>query len=226
MALPGGGELRYSMLNHEKEAGWDDIPVPVEAVKAVAKNLIPPKSEDYKNKFVVRTIINKKLKSKENFLTLYSMNQIVDILTLEVVEVLPFGKQMLTYLDNRQVRWDVIEKVEKLPDRMDMYDLTVPGYDTFMLANQLIAYDTVQLHVPILPKAVEDAKKLTLDKLLFSEKTRSDLLVKPDMEAIIGLYEATKTKSSGKKFKFKNKEEAMRAYYKGDLKPNDEVVIG
>lgn len=86
--------------------------------------------------------------------------------------------------------------------------------------------DTVQLHVPAQQKAIEDAKKLTLDKLLFSEKTRTDLLAKPDMEAIVGLYEATKKPSTGKKFSFKNKEQALEAYYAGKLKPNDEVVIG
>lgn len=86
--------------------------------------------------------------------------------------------------------------------------------------------DAIQLHVPVTQKAVDDVKSITMDKLLFSDKTRGDLLAKPEMEAVAGLYEATRLQSSGKKFKFKNKDEAMQAYYAGKLNVNDEVEIG
>jgi len=86
--------------------------------------------------------------------------------------------------------------------------------------------DAINLHVPVMPKAVNEVRNMTMDKLLFSDKTRGDLLAKPEMEAVSGLYEATRLKPSGTKFKFKNKEAAMQAYYQGTLKPNDSVEIG
>ena len=86
--------------------------------------------------------------------------------------------------------------------------------------------DAIQLHVPVTPGAVNDAKKITMDNLLFSEKERGDLLAKPEMESVIGLYESSRYNKSGKKKKFKSKEEAMQAYYSGKLNPNDYVEIG
>ena len=86
--------------------------------------------------------------------------------------------------------------------------------------------DCIQLHVPVSPQSINDAKKMTLDHMLFSDKKRHDLIPKPEMEAVIGLYEATRLGSTGAKKKYKNKEEAMQAYYRGDLKANDNVEIG
>jgi len=86
--------------------------------------------------------------------------------------------------------------------------------------------DAIQLHAPVMPKAVEDARRMTLDKLLFSDKSRNDLLAKPEMEAVAGLHEATRHGASGKTMKFKNRDEALQAYLRGDVKVNDTVEIG
>ena len=87
--------------------------------------------------------------------------------------------------------------------------------------------DAIQVHVPATPEAVEEARGLTLSNLLFGDKSRGDLLVKPAQEAIIGIYKATSAKSSGKAVKkYKNKEEALAAYRRGDVTINDPVEIG
>ena len=61
--------------------------------------------------------------------------------------------------------------------------------------------DTMQLHVPVSPKAVAEARELTLSKLLFGDKNRDDLLIFPQHEAIIGAYLADGRGCKGRKRK-------------------------
>ena len=86
--------------------------------------------------------------------------------------------------------------------------------------------DAVQLHVPVTPGAVQDSKKMLLSNNAFGDKNMDDLMAKPQHEAIIGVYDALAKKPSGRKFKFKNMEEAKRAYLDGTLNTNDYVELG
>jgi len=86
--------------------------------------------------------------------------------------------------------------------------------------------DALQLHLPATDKGVADAKKMTLSNLLFSDKKKNDLLVFPQHEAIIGIFQATAAKTTGKKRTFKSKKEAWAAYKAGELDLGDEVMVG
>lgn len=98
----------------------------------------------------------------------------------------------------------------------------------FMEKGQNLDYDgdTMQLHVPVSHKAVEEAKELTLSKLLFSDKSRDDLMIFPQHEAIIGTYLATAKGPSGTKRKFKTKADALAAYKRGEITLQTPVEIG
>jgi hypothetical protein len=85
--------------------------------------------------------------------------------------------------------------------------------------------DALQVHAPVLPAAVEEAKRMTLSHLVFSDKQRDDLLVKPAMEAVLGLHLASKTAGGGKVHTFKTVAEAMAAYNRGELQLHDPVEI-
>lgn len=86
--------------------------------------------------------------------------------------------------------------------------------------------DTLQIHTPITRKAVDEAKAMTLSKVLFSDKNRDDLMVFPQHEAIIGIYSATANTEKGATRKFKTKADAMAAYRRGDITMNTPVKIG
>lgn len=50
----------------------------------------------------------------------------------------------LTMIYNGEVVWDKIVSIEELPDNGEfVYDLTVPGNETFMIANQIIVHNTL-----------------------------------------------------------------------------------
>lgn len=98
----------------------------------------------------------------------------------------------------------------------------------FMEKGQNLDYDgdTMQLHVPVSPKAVAEARDLTLSKLLFSDKSRDDLMIFPQHEAIIGTYLATAKGPKGPKRKFKTKADALAAYKRGEITLETPVEIG
>lgn len=85
--------------------------------------------------------------------------------------------------------------------------------------------DTMQVHVPLSDAAKHEAKQLTLKQLLFSDRTRDDLLVFPQHEAIIGAYLATRAEAKGPVKRFASKAAAMDAYRRGEIKLDTPVEI-
>ena len=112
------------------------------------------------------------------------------------------------------------------------YPVPVPGkslrVNPFMEQGQNLDYDgdAMQLHVPIGDAAVEEAQNLTLSKLLFGDKSRDDLMVFPQHEAILGAYIATAKPDAGAIRRFKTKTDAMTAYKAGEIKMNSRIKIG
>jgi len=87
--------------------------------------------------------------------------------------------------------------------------------------------DAMTLHVPISPAAVKEAEDITLSKLLYGDKTKNDLLVFPQHEAIMGIHQASGAddKNTIPK-KFKNQGEAIAAYKRGEIGLGTRVTIG
>jgi hypothetical protein len=86
--------------------------------------------------------------------------------------------------------------------------------------------DALNIHVPISPESVAEAKKMTLRYNVFSDKTRDDLLVKPTQEPVLGLYKATAAASTKKSKSYKNQNEAWNDYLKGKIELNDPIKLG
>jgi hypothetical protein len=87
--------------------------------------------------------------------------------------------------------------------------------------------DTMMLHVPVSQKAVQETKDITLSNLLFGDKSKSDLLVFPQHEAIMGIHHATSVDDKNKvPKKFKTKAAAIAAYKRGEIKLGTRVTIG
>jgi DNA-directed RNA polymerase subunit beta len=88
--------------------------------------------------------------------------------------------------------------------------------------------DAFQVHVPVMPQAVHEVKKMTLSNLIFNDKQYNDLMVLPDHEAVLGVHLASKAPAAkpGKVHKFKTKSDAMAAYKKGEITLQDQVEIG
>jgi DNA-directed RNA polymerase beta' subunit len=86
--------------------------------------------------------------------------------------------------------------------------------------------DTLQIHAPVTPAGVEDAKRMTLSNLLLSDQTRNKLMVFPQHEAIIGATLASRSTASGKpSHTFRTRDEALAAYRSGLVHLNDTIEV-
>jgi DNA-directed RNA polymerase subunit beta' len=86
--------------------------------------------------------------------------------------------------------------------------------------------DALQLHVPASADAVKDARNMLVSKNLMGERTQDSLQVFPGHEAIVGVYLASKAgKKEGKTKDFKDVNEALSAYEKGQVGLGEKVRL-
>lgn len=112
------------------------------------------------------------------------------------------------------------------------YAVPTPGktirVNAFMEPHMNADYDgdTFQVHTPALAAAVHEVKQMTLSNLIFGDKTKDELLIKPAMEAVLGLNLATAASGkTGRVHTFKTKADAMAAYHRGEITLQDHVEI-
>lgn len=78
--------------------------------------------------------------------------------------------------------------------------------------------DAVSITTPVTNDAVEEAKNLTLPNMLLSDQRKFTLTkAAPQQEAIMGVYQATGAKPTGKARKFANRADALAAYHQGEI---------
>jgi DNA-directed RNA polymerase subunit beta' len=86
--------------------------------------------------------------------------------------------------------------------------------------------DTMQVHVPVGKRAVDEAKDLTLSKMLLGDQYKQQTMVVPQHESVLGIYHATNQKPKGPTRTFKNKAEAVSAYNRNEIGLDTPVQIG
>lgn len=123
------------------------------------------------------------------------------------------------------VNWRYITEVEKTGKVETGYDLTVPGYETFMNTEGVILSNTINVHVPASDSAVAE----TYEKLMPSSHPyddRSGESIKPKMkqEQVLGMYDLATRPASGT-YKFKTQSEALAAVKAGDIPLDADLEI-
>jgi DNA-directed RNA polymerase beta subunit len=112
------------------------------------------------------------------------------------------------------------------------FPVPVPGktirVNPFVEAGSNADYDgdTMMIHAPVSQEAIEDVKRMTLPNLLYSDKSRNDLLVFPQHEAIMGVAHATSLDDKNKPVNFKTKGAAMKAYRENKIGLGTRFNIG
>lgn len=120
-------------------------------------------------------------------------------------------------------QWAGIESVCHTYQLATGYDLTVPGYETFMSVDGIILSNTMTMHVPATKASVDEAiEKLMPSKMPFSIKSHDKLMPTLKHEEVLGLYDAQHAPAA-KTWKFDNKEDAMAAIHSGTVSLSDEV---
>jgi len=108
--------------------------------------------------------------------------------------------------------------------REDGYDLTVPGYETFMSTDGIVLSNTMSAYVPITKAAVGEAHRMYPSRNLFSPATH-EIMYTPTHEAQVGLFMLADV---GKKtnLQFKTQAELAQAVKEKKVGTTDLVTVG
>ena len=120
--------------------------------------------------------------------------------------------------------WSPVISVENTGKVETGYDLTVPGYETFMSVDGIILSNTMSVHVPSSPLAVEEAKTLMPSENII-KYGQNTLFIMPQTEVLLGIYEMSKV--NGHTIgNYADLNAALNAYHKGKLSINQRTKIG
>jgi len=84
--------------------------------------------------------------------------------------------------------------------------------------------DAMQVHVPATRRGAEEARRITLSNLLFSDRERGRLMVTPEHDAAAGLHMLS-TPGRGNAKRFSSSKEALAAYRRGEIGLNTVVEL-
>jgi len=120
------------------------------------------------------------------------------------------------------VKWDRVVSFERTGIKETGYDLTVPGFETFVSIDGLVLSNTMGVHVPVSEEARIEALSKMPSKQLFSV-TDDSVIHTPTKEYVLGLY--LMTKPIGPKVTAKNVSEMLDRFNKKEILVNQTVSI-
>lgn len=126
---------------------------------------------------------------------------------------------------NGSFNWAKVVKVDKTDEPYTGYDLTVPGYETFMSPDGVIMSNTINVHVPSTDEAVKETYETMLpSRHPYADRSGESIISKLKQEQLLGMY-ATSMKPTNGTYKFKTRDEALNAVKKGDIPLDAELDI-
>ena len=221
-------------------ARYDIIPIP-EALARQCKKIIGCPKIKKESRVNPTSIILEKMVTQSLYISLAQSSDttnpkygaisrqqalsIVQRVTDEKVRALEGGTEWLRVVHNTDVTWERVTEVIKTDIREDGYDLTVPGYETFMSADGIILSNTMNVHVPSMPESVKEAyEKLMPSKMLLSDRDREKVTNTIKHEQVLGLFQAIRRPAT-KVHQFRTEAEATAAVKSGKINMWDEVQI-
>lgn len=136
--------------------------------------------------------------------------------------------QWAQIVNNTGVRWTTVESVDKTGEKHDGYDLTVPGYETFVDDQGVVLSNTVNLNLPHSRKAVYEAlTRMLPSKMLMSVKDFDKAVYMPTQDLMFGLNRAAQPARTDVPTRyFVSLADAKAAYARGEIDLNTPVKIG
>ena len=127
-------------------------------------------------------------------------------------------------VEDTSTGWEKIKSVTNVPTET-VYDIAVPDTKVFALANGLVVFDTINVHVPASDDAVKEAyEKLMPSRTPFSDRVPDKIVPLPKQEQVLGLYTAA-TAPSTTPVVFDTEEQAVNAIRRGEVPLSADVQI-
>ena len=212
-------------------AASDLIPVSTQLLKALGKGFKQPRD---KSKWIdgLSTIISAISDAKKSgYLTRPTAQKIlqkIDPIALEEAAKSPDWTLWKSIVDNTGVTWEPVVSYQATDVVEVGYDLSVPGFETFVSAEGIVLSNTVNIHVPVYQEEIDDiTQKMMPSKNLLSVKDFAPHY-KPEREFHVGLWQATspdpEDKSTRKRV-FHSLKDLKAAFQKGEVSVKDRVVL-
>lgn len=194
------------------------IPVPVRELKKISSILLSLDKSAY---------ITLNRTSKKGYVPTTIADKIAKVLKAAPELQTKLWKKWLAIYENMEkIVWERVEGFTNTGMFEDGYDLTVPGYETFMNSEGIILSNTVNIHLPASDKASKEAlEKMLPSKNLFSLTDMKSVRYKPEKEQVSGLWALTAGVSQKPVRVFRTKSEAIKAYRNGEIAHDDPIEI-
>lgn len=192
------------------------VPLP----SALAKELrqIIKSSADHSVHITLSKAIERQYVSKEIALRVLSLLE-----GLEKVCHHPLLSKWKELVRMEGIHFERVVKVDKTKKREDGYDLTVPGYETFMSVDGVILSNTMSAYVAVTPDEISEARRIFPSHVLFSPVTGDPAFV-PTLETQIGLYLYSLWGKDSKKT-FANESDVLTQLGEEKIAPTDVISL-
>jgi len=149
-------------------------------------------------------------RKQEGYCSRSVANRLIEIYGKAKIRAIELGPKWLAIVADTNVTWDRVESVQKTGIRETGYDLTVPGYETFMNTDGVILSNTMSVFAPLSDRGKREAHDLLPSRNLWYDKDRS-LAFAVDKDVITGLFALTRRGiNSGKTYP--TRQAALDAY--------------
>ena len=137
----------------------------------------------------------------------------------------PLFVQWRTMVEDGAVEWTSVESVERTGKEETLYDLSVPGYETFVADNGVVLSNTVNVHVPV----SDAARRQAWDRMRPSRNLLGladhGIMNKPEKEYMQGLYIASRMREGERPRDFRSLKEAQEAYRRGEIEVDTPIRL-
>lgn len=157
------------------------------------------------------------------YMSRFAAEAVVTLLPSELIESLPVLQRWVSLIGNTAVWWDKVATYETSDHTETGFDLTVPGFETFMSVDGIVLSNTMSVYVPISAQAVEEAKKMMPSQNLYNEAS-GRVTYTPTLESALGLYKMSRVTNNGT-HKFASAVDAIKAVNAKKLTINDLATI-
>ena len=137
----------------------------------------------------------------------------------------PLFVQWRAMVEDGAVEWTSVESVERTGKEETLYDLSVPGYETFVADNGVVLSNTVNVHVPV----SDAARRQAWDRMRPSRNLLGladhGIMNKPEKEYMQGLYIASRMREGERPRDFRSLKEAQEAYRRGEIEVDTPIRL-
>lgn len=224
-------EEEVKMLETVKENNKDIVPVSFNVLQLIHD--LTDEQRGALTKSTVATVKSQANKAACGYTSIIRANarRYVDLLRTHVLnKELPDKLRneielFCTVVEDTSTGWEKIKSVTNAPTET-VYDIAVPETKVFALANGLVVFDTINVHVPSSDAAVKETyERLMPSKTPFSDRLPGKVVPLPKQEQILGLYTAA-TSAPTVPVHFDTEEEAIDAIRKGAVSLGTDIEIG